>query len=290
MKDKFQDVVLLVSSNTAYLDFLQNWEYLASQLHLQWAVLAMDEDLHHQLGEERAVPSLSEYSVLGVQHFRKGGFNTLTCNKMRMVLSVAEECDVDVLFTDADNIFYHNPLDHDLGRLVESRRYDYIYQPNSKNVGAEPRNHQCLQGHPEREANTGFYYMNRNSHFMKHVINATLYRCEQPSNRLDDQTLFWQEVWKHHLDDNTAMHHCKLDEYESPSTVNLEASKDVDFSFCCLDPHYYPIGFADPPYNNDSITFHANYAKGKEGKIQKLLRSRSDQYGWNTTRLVATTA
>ena len=49
-------MILLVSSNYAYYNLLQNWEYLAKELGFKWAVLVLDEDLFEELGPKRAVP------------------------------------------------------------------------------------------------------------------------------------------------------------------------------------------------------------------------------------------
>ena len=57
---------------------------------------------------------------------------------MKLVLEIAENCEVDVVFTDVDTIFYKNPFQHDLGRLIRSKRHDYIYQSNFEPTGVEP--------------------------------------------------------------------------------------------------------------------------------------------------------
>lgn len=285
-KDNFRDVILLVSCNDAYYDMLQNWEYLAKDLNITWAVLALDEALYSRLGPERAI-SPGNFSVTGSQRFRAGSFNKLSCNKMRMALSVAENCGVDVVFSDVDNIFYHNPFEHDLGQLIESRRYDYIYQPNDEPTNGKPHEDQCLHGQPRNESNTGFYFFNRNSKVMKTIVNSTLHRCDKPENELDDQALFWQELWNHKQTSyrNNTFHHCSLSEYIEPFAFDLEDMHPTAvFNFCCLDPFYYPIGNAS--HNNNPITYHANFVIGKEKKLAKLKNSRRDYYGWSESRVV----
>jgi hypothetical protein len=285
-RDNFQDVILLVACNYAYYDMLQNWEYLANQLNLQWAVLALDDELYNVLGPEKAI-SPGSFSVTGPQSFRRGEFNKLSCNKMRMVMSIAENCGMDIVFSDVDNIFYHNPFEHDFGRLIESRRYDYVYQPND-GAPNTPLQDECLKGKPRDEANTGFYYLNRKSATMKRVVNATLEKCSEPSNRIDDQTLFWKQFWKFNKTSykkGEIFHHCDVDEYVDPFTHNMRASNEAVFNFCCLDPYHYPVGRLDPPRSNDPITYHANFVSGKEGKVNKLRNSRSDGYGYNESRI-----
>ena len=58
----------------------------------------------------------------GSQSFRKGEFDKLACNKMRMVQSIAQNCDVDSVFTDVDNVFFKNPCEYHFGRLISTNR------------------------------------------------------------------------------------------------------------------------------------------------------------------------
>lgn len=115
---------------------------------------------------------------------------------------------------------------------------------------------------------------------------STLQRCDDPENEFDDQRLFWEELWKI----RTNFSHCEYKEYLDPSNVNLEESQgDFRFHFCCMDPYYYPIGQHDPstgPLNKDPITYHANYVWGYEAKVQKLVDSRWDHYGWDESRFI----
>jgi hypothetical protein len=284
VKHDFQDTVLLVACNHAYLDMLQNWEFLASQLNLKWAVLAMDEDLYDVLGPTKAISPGHEFSVSGPQNFRKGGFNKLSCNKMRMVMDVAENCGVNIVFSDVDNIFYKNPFEHDLGRLIKSNHFDYIYQSNHE-APRKPLKDKCLQGIPRSEANTGFYYLKKNSSVLKKVVNTTLDRCEDPKNKIDDQSLFWEEFWKYNETHTTEkFHHCNVMEYVDPS--NKHGSTDASsFNFCCLDPYYYPVGRPSIPKNKDPVSYHANYVSGHLNKVNKIRNSRADNFGWNDTRI-----
>lgn len=287
VQNEFRNVILLVSCNYAYYDLLLNWEYLAKNLGLQWAVLALDEKLYNKLGEEWAISPGHDFSVSGVQTFRRGEFNKLSCNKMRMVMKVAQECDVDIVFSDVDNIFYHNPFEHDLGRLIHSQRYEYIYQTNGA-APKQPLQDDCLKGIHSVEGNTGFYYVSRNSLTMQGIVDSVLDRCNKDDNGLDDQSLFWQEFHKmrrKRIDSHTPMHHCDVPEYLEPTTQNVgQASNRSTFNYCCMDPYYYPVGRPDPPRNNNPITYHANFVRGHNGKVNKLRNSRSDGYGWDKAR------
>lgn len=292
LDNNFRDVILLVSCNYAYYNLLQNWEYLANELDLKWAVLALDEDLYEELGPKRAVPPGDDASVSGQQMYRRGNFNKLSCNKLKLVLEIAKNCDVDIVFSDVDNIFYKNPFEHDLGRLIRSKRYDYIYQSNREPTGGTPGTDRCLWGFPRLEGNTGFYYFSRKSKVLKEIYEATIQSCDDPDNKLDDQALFWREFWKKESDTTTTFDHCQYDEYLEPTKRNnLESAQQSGSSFgvCCMDPYYYPTGDhakITGPHNKDPVTYHANQAHGYEKKIKKLIDSRWDHYGWDSSRTI----
>ena len=307
VKDSFRNTVLLVSSNYAYYNMLQNWEFLASELDLKWAVLALDQKLYEELGPERAVPSQESFSVSGAYGWREGNFQTLSCNKMRMALQIANNCKVNVVFTDVDNIFFRNPFEHDLGRLIRSNRYDYLYQPNE--VSSKSREHRCMKGKPPKENNTGFYFIRHGNDVYKRVVKSTLDRCQNPKNEIDDQTLFWEEFWKvkKHLESKgdgqnpselTTYHHCGL-EYDA-----TKEGTNSTFHWCCIDPFYYPVGkdgkedlkkskdkkkrrkpaYLLGPFNKNPVTYHANHARNYAEKVKKLIRARSDKHGWDKSR------
>ncbi|VEU38807.1 unnamed protein product [Pseudo-nitzschia multistriata] len=299
LRGDFADTVLLVSSNYAYYNMLQNWEYMASQLHLQWAVLALDNELYEELGPSRAIPAKEEFTVSGPQEFRKGSFQGLTCNKVRMALEVASACKMNVVFTDVDNVFFQNPFEHDLGRLIRSQRYDYVYQPNQP--AWAPLEDQCLKGNPRKEANTGFYYFNHKSEIYRNIAESMLEVCVRPENKIDDQSLFWKEFWKAEKritsrnqteGSDASFHHCDLSEYVNPWSQQNNFSKTSGsnkriFQYCCLDPYFYPIGkhnARDGPSNKNPVTYHANYASKYGRKVEKLVHARSDGYGWDMSR------
>jgi len=292
----FDRIVLLTAANYGYYDLLQNWEYLARAQGLKWAVLALDDRLYRELGSSRAVPNSSpEYAVEGVVKWSTSGFNTLSCNKMRSVLQIMEDCDVDVVFSDCDNIFIGDPFQHDLGRMIKMGQYDYIYQVNEQIGHAkQDRQHSCLkEGKLVREGNTGFYYISRHSETMKQVIRTTLDKCSEPKNKLDDQTLFWNVLFGRAKKGMTR--HCNATEVDAAANdpVSLAANRiqpatdtttTTTVSLCCLDPFHFPIG--RNTFQN-MITYHSNYVKGKKQKVHLLKHARSDHIGFNIHRVEA---
>ena len=185
---RFQDTVLLVTLNYGYYDLLQNWEWLANQHGLKWAVVAMDDALYKELGPERAVrsdvSSKSEHAK-----FRQRSFNQISCNKMRIVQSIMKTCHVNVVFSDVDNIVLRDPFyGSELGNMIASNYFHYIYQPN---LGKKGRRYQRGVDRFPQEANTGFYYMSHASEFfVDEAIGQTLQACTDSKSRLDDQNCF----------------------------------------------------------------------------------------------------
>ena len=47
-----------------FIKMLQNWEYLAQELNIKWAVLALDDDLYDELGS-RTSDRTGEYLSVG---------------------------------------------------------------------------------------------------------------------------------------------------------------------------------------------------------------------------------
>ena len=106
--------------------------------------------------------------------------------------------------------------------------YDYIYSFN----GDASRT--CLtNGMLAKEGNTGFYYLSRKSAAVKNIVQSTLRTCARPSNRMDDQTLFWNEMHKQqNLSRKKPWDHCSASSgyYATP-----ERTEDSSVQLCCLD-------------------------------------------------------
>jgi hypothetical protein len=319
----FNNTVLLTSANMDYLDILQNWQYLARTHNLSFAVLAMDDTLYEFLGDDASVPS-DTVSVSGEMHFRQEGFNTLTCNKLRQVLKVLESCQVNVVFSDCDNIFLRDPFrGTELGKLIQSGQFDYIYQSNDP-VYSNKKRQRSRNSIPE-QANTGFYYQSHANAFFKQVIRDTLVACsiaDKHEKYRDDQTLFWKSlhnrnkkgggvqrrggiIWWNaqrlrYLFGAGPVRHCQPAQVhaivESRWKPDAKTRRPVGRSddevtvtgatMCGMDGWYHPIGEPAIPSNPDPVTYHANFAVGKKAKIEKLKTCRSDGYGWDPSRIV----
>jgi hypothetical protein len=255
----FSNVVLLTASNSEFVELLHNWEEFSVEHGLKYAVLAMDQALYDKLGPERAIPSDPNFAVKHVGPYNKKRYNTLVCNKMRLILQILVDCQVDVVFSDADNVLLQDPFRHDLGYFIQ-KSYDYLYTTND-GWTAEPKSDPCLiEGtFDKREGNTGFEYIRSNVTWIQHVMSKTIRRCERPNNRHHDQYLFW---WHMRRTRDDEWFHCSLSKPDPPSSAKA--------TMCCLDPHYYPVGATRPNESQSLVTFHANYVKTQQEKIERL--------------------
>ena len=220
-----EDVVILTASNYGHKSLLFNWMYYARNHGLKFGVVATDEKLYQRLEPDGSVirsPNL--ITDLGEYAYGTGQFNTITCSKFEIVMDIMQACDVDVVFSDVDNVFIQDPFAHDLGTLVRLDYHDYAYVYN------RPWDKTCFSGghFPRDTGNTGFHYLSRKSELLRDIIKQTLERCADPDNRKDDQLLFW-EVMK--MRKNRNWRYCSRDDgYYSKSQ-----HERGELNLCCLD-------------------------------------------------------
>lgn len=291
-RSDWDKIVLITAANNGYYDMLKNWEFLASGHGLQWVIAALDQEIYDRLGPSRSFPTDSSFAIPNMTSWRETAFNKITCNKLRMVLRILEDCDLDVVFSDPDNVFLKNPFGHDMGELIRSGDFDYIYEINSA-VSTTPRSYiekgeVSIDG--ERfevtEGNTGFHYLSRKSSWLKNLIKITLEQCASPDNQLDDQVLFWNL-----LRQNVPFRLCNESKvgaswvHHNVPKRNPDGYKDI-LSICYLDPYYYKVGREAPiPQNQqDMVVFHANYVMGKPNKIKSLRENTWQGQGWHMSR------
>mmetsp|Transcript_6345 Transcript_6345/g.14979 ORF Transcript_6345/g.14979 Transcript_6345/m.14979 type:complete len:376 (+) Transcript_6345:77-1204(+) len=288
-------IVLITAANNGYYDILKNWEYLAGVQGLQWAIAALDQEIYERLGPNRAFPTDSSFAIPNVTSWRETAFNQISCNKLRMVLRILEDCDLDVVFSDPDNVFLKNPFAHDMGQLIQSGDYDYIYEINSA-VSDTPRTYVekgevNIEGQrfEVAEGNTGFHYLSRKSSWLKKLIKITLEQCASPDNQLDDQVLFWN-LLRQNLPYRVCSESSKVGAttwvYHNVPKKNPDSFGAI-LSICYLDPYFYKVGREAPLSQNhqrDMVVFHANYVMGKPNKIKSLKENTWEGQGWHMSR------
>ncbi|CAL1155486.1 unnamed protein product [Cladocopium goreaui] len=108
LQPEFKDIVLLTAANSAYMDFLQNWECHAKRLALDWVVLALDQEAYQVLSTSARV-LLATGSTSGSLEYLSKGFNLMSLNTLATVFEVMKE-GFDVVFTDSDNVFLSDPF------------------------------------------------------------------------------------------------------------------------------------------------------------------------------------
>lgn len=277
--DPFSNVLLLTAVNRQFENFLRNWEIIASDHSLQWVVLSLDQTIYDNLGGANHSILLPEsQQVQQAGKFRTPSYIKLVCNKIRMVLELLEECQVEIVFSDVDNIFLKDPFAHDLGTMIRAGRYDYIYQTNHEWT-QRPENHTCItEGRAVDEGNTGFHYLRPTAN-MKRVLQKTVDRCDAKDNGIDDQTLLWnvlREESNATISSPAAWQHCTPFAASRGSADSTRPDEGVS-EFCCLDPHYYPIGKKPPKDPSVLVTLHVNYGARikKKGKLKSWVTN-----GW----------
>lgn len=267
----FDNVVLLVAANHGYRQMLDLWERIVSSqsLSLRYVIVAMDRQLYHRLLSRgrrnmQTTPSVllaTHRTPTGASDFRSPAFNSITCNKMRVVLDILQHCKTDVVFSDVDNIFLKDPFQGELGSLIRSGKFDYIYQHNDPEGSAS-----CWRGDMAEEGNTGFYYLSHTAHSVHDVIRRTLEQCEQSDNDLDDQTLFWNVMRQHFH--RKSYSHCDENGERRVFPGDFNSHEDPPTSMCCLDSERYPIGVGN--VTELTQTYHANFLVGKESKMNRI--------------------
>jgi len=267
---EFGKVLLLTSANAAYFPVYRTWECWASRHGLDWAVIANDDEAYRQLGPDRGIAVIGE-KVSGMVGWGSAKLDHLGRNKYAVVLSIMRLSGVDVMFSDADNMFHRDPFAQgvSLGDLIRSQKYDYVYQeelqkrPDPSHVA------------PGDGGNTGFWYAagSRKPHIQTFlaVALADVDRV-QASNDMHigaDQNIFWNM-----FNDLRNSHGSKQGTYGFKcasfcgKSATCEASSEETLDYCNMDPIMHPTGWeeANPA---EFVTYHANYV-ANEMKIKKL--------------------
>jgi hypothetical protein len=185
-----------------------------------------------------------------------------------MIKDILHNCNVDVVFSDVDDVFLRDPFQHDLGKMILSQKYDYIYQVNDA-PASHQNNHSCMTaGQSVGEGNTGFHYF-RSSKQTNVILKETLRRCDNPNNQFNDQAIFWG-VMREAMHKDKIWKHCPPHDYRSWSKPS--GPKNDVAVLCCLDPYFYRTGQREPPQREkaDIVAYHANFAVGAARKELKL--------------------
>jgi len=285
----YSKTILVTASNYQYREVLANWECYAKRLKLKWVVIAMDPKMYELLGENNSILVNGSYTESGAETFGSAGFSNITCNKLLMVAKILR-AGYNVIFSDPDNIFTADLMSGeafgDMGALVSSNRYDFIYSVNLNAAADDVECQKCKDetvrlnngevpsyGIRERRtmANTGLYFA-RATPKVYAWMESTVDMCA--TSNLDDQSLFWQwtllrlgKGWQHPAG-VTKIKHCTTHEWGHPK----QPENPKDIWLCHLDMFKYVTGRNVTQYTSDMElkAYHSNFVSGTEKKISKL--------------------
>lgn len=221
--DFAQNTVLLTAANLGYLPMLQTWEAYASSLNLKWAVLALDDWMFQH---ENAVETHSEFFLRRFQRYNSEGYWSLQCNIWRSILSIIERCEVDIIFSEVDNILVQDPFaaGSDLGEKLRSNLYDYMYATDFP-LSRRKQNECPAQRFPTKGESTGFFYIRQDNEPMKHVMRQILNECLDNSN--DVPIDFWKLMARR------GYSHCNSNNNETKADLTGTATEE-DLKICCM--------------------------------------------------------
>ncbi|CAJ1352918.1 unnamed protein product [Effrenium voratum] len=196
---ELKNVLLLTAANSGYLEMLVNWECFAKRLGLDWMVMSMDSKLHQHLGEDRSFQATGQEWEEAAAFNSKVGFKVISCNKIRTVLEILRSTNLDLVFSDGDNVFKSDPFlpSLSLGSMIRSGQYEYIYGRKIEPGGQRIENLKPEVYHQEPiKANTGFYYVSgspKKQSVVNKVFEAGVSWCNRRPD-MDDQENFWDAL------------------------------------------------------------------------------------------------
>ena len=137
---ELSNALLLTAANYGYMDMLRNWECYARKLGLDWLVVALDDQVYQELGPERSFLTVGERHG-SYERFGSPGFKIVGCNKLRSMLSVLVETQLDVVFSDGDSVFKSDPFlpSLSLGSMMRSGKYDMILRTQNHTTRSQER-------------------------------------------------------------------------------------------------------------------------------------------------------
>lgn len=264
---EFTRTVLVTAANVAYTEMLKNWRCHADRLGLDYIIVAFDKAMYEKLDPERSI-LVDGHQTSHEEGFRTKGFNVMTCNKIKMVQEILHDTGLNVVFSDPDNVFKHDPFANgvDLGEKIRSKKYQFIYQQNQQN---KPSRSDAES--PKKSPNTGFYFASaeRKPLGVQAMWGAGLKECHK-HQEIDDQTNF------NHALKNVANGKGKKSygrDIGACTNYCGHGSKcgEDSFDLCAMDPISHATGWRHTEGPDPEIlTFHANYASGIVKKVAKL--------------------
>ena len=272
---ELKNVLLLTAANSGYLEMLTNWECIAKRLGLDWMVISIDSELHQHLGE-RSISATGQEWQQAEGFFSKVGFRVIACNKIRTVADILRSTNLDIVFSDSDNVFKSDPFlpSLSLGSMIRSGKFEYIYGRKIEPGNQKIQNFNPGAYHQEPiKANTGFYYVagGRKKDVVQQVFDKGVKWCNDRPH-MDDQENFWDALVdtrrkKKFANDRPAcFQHCN-----SSACDGVEESQV--FNYCDMSPWEYVLGCFTPASVLEEprmVSYHATHVVGWQSKRKKL--------------------
>jgi len=213
--------------------------------------------------------------VTGMNGWGSAKLDEVGRNKVFMTLQILTLTDLDIVFTDADNVFPRDPFRPgvNLGDMIRSQKYDFVDQQEIDK--RPPRSHRLATG----GGNSGFWYAsvarkpkNVKTFFRAWLDRVDLIREESSKKRKDggktgaDQPILHDIIGflrasKGKDPDKWGFKCAALcdnqDGTHNPRTCN--APPEETFEYCYMDPYTHPTGWPDAR-PKEFATYHANYA------------------------------
>ena len=273
---ELKNVLLLTAANSGYLEMLTNWECFAKKLGLDWMVIAIDSDLNQHLGE-RSFSATGQEWTQAEGFYSKVGFRVIACNKIRSVADVLRMTNLDIVFSDSDNVFKSDPFlpSLSLGSMIRSGKYEYIYGRKIEPGGQKIQNWNPDFYHQEPiKGNTGFYYVAgaRKQQIVQNVFDKGVQWCNNRPH-MDDQENFWDALVDSRKKKKSArdyvgcFRHCE----SNSSCTGVEES--LVFNYCDMSPWEYILGCFTPASVLEEprmVSYHATHVVGWQSKRKKL--------------------
>lgn len=269
-----EHTVLVVTFNTGYIDFFENWATRAVEMGLTFMAWPQDETAAEQSVTicERLRPGLgahvffSKAATRGTSkrptEFRKAAFNHISALKFYMVQAILAE-GYHAWLSDVDVGFISDPWPVMLTWRA-GLNCDYQFQPNGVDYNESVSN--C-------EGNTGFHLI-RNTVAGRGLIDAGIAENARVSG-LDDQTNFWNV-----LNRNSRVLVARADDMEYWRDIDLPTiargfKPPANAAVLCPLPHQlFQTGCYHCKDEEKWVILHANFRVGRDRK-QRFLQKHS---------------
>ena len=273
---ELKDVLLLTASNSGYVEMLFNWECFARRLGLDWMVIAMDNELQLRLGD-RSFSSTGQEWEKAEDFFSRVGFKVIACNKIRSVLDVLKHSKLDIVFSDADNVFKSDPFlpSLSLGSMMRSGKYDYIYGRKIEPGGQKIQDLNPGVYHQEPiKANTGFYYVSgrKGPRIVQRIFEIAVKWCDDRPH-LDDQENFWDGLVATRRKKRTDKGYVGCFRHCDSNSSCTDVEESLIFDYCDMSPWEYILGCFTPAsalLEPRMVSYHATHIVGWQSKRHKL--------------------